>query len=84
MVYPLVSSGQLIAGYDVDHSGLMEARFALAVRNAIRNIFRNRRRRELLSRSIGIGSAVGEVPAHAIPDRHDDELDAETMTAFRA
>jgi hypothetical protein len=38
----------------------------------------------ITTRAIGIGPAVGEVPADAIPDRrHDDDLDDETLTAFR-
>ena len=61
----------------------MEARFRIAVQNAVRNLLRTRRRRQPMTRAIGIGPAVGEVPAHAIPDRRHDDLDDEMLTAFR-
>ncbi len=61
----------------------MEARFRIAVQNAVRNLLRTRRRRQPVTRAIGIGPAVGEVPAHAIPDRQHDDLDDEMLTAFR-
>jgi hypothetical protein len=80
----LVSPGRLFAGYN-DSSGPMEARFRLSVQNAVRNLLRTRRRRQPLTRAIGIGPAAGEMPAHSIPDRHrHDDLDDETLTAFRA
>ena len=43
-VYLLVAPGQLFAGYVPTGSGPMEARFALAVRNAVRNLLRTRSR----------------------------------------
>ena len=83
VVYLLVSPGQLISGY-TDSSGPLEARFRIAVQNAVRNLIRSRRRREPISRAISIGHGAGEMPIHAIPDRrHDDALDDETLTAFR-
>src|SRR5262249_26098346 len=78
----LVSPGQLFAGYG-DTSGPMEARFRIAVQNAVRNLLRTRRRREPLSWAIGIGHGGAELPAHAIPDRRHDDLDDEMLTAFR-
>ena len=50
----------------------METRFRLSVQNALRNLLRSRRRRQTMTRAIGIGPAVGEFPAHAIPDRRLD------------
>ncbi len=82
VVQMLVSPGQLFAGYG-DTSGPMEARFRIAVQNAVRNLLRTRRRREPMSRAIGIGNGASELPVHAIPDRRDDDLDDETLTAFR-
>jgi hypothetical protein len=82
VVQMLVSPGQLFAGYG-DTSGPMEARFRLSVQNAVRNLLRSRRRREPMTRAIGIGHGAGEVPAHAIPDRRHDDLDDEMLTAFR-
>jgi len=84
VVQLLVSPGQLFVGYG-DTNGPMEARFRIAVQNAVRNLLRTRRRRQPMTRAIGIGPAVGELPAHAIPDRrHDDDLADETLTALRA
>jgi hypothetical protein len=83
VVQLLVSPGQLFASYG-DTSGPMEARFRIAVQNAVRNLIRSRRRREPISRAIGIGHGAGELPTHAIPDRRHDEVDDETLTAFRA
>jgi hypothetical protein len=82
VVQLLVSPGQLFVGYG-DTSGPMEARFRLSVQNAVRNLIRTRRRREPLSRAIGIGHEAAEPPAHAIPDRRQDDLDDEMLTAFR-
>lgn len=82
IVQLLVSLGQLFADYG-DTSGPMEARFRIAVQNAVRNLLRTRRRRQTMTRAIGIGPAVGEVPAHAIPDRRHDDLDDDVLTAFR-
>ena len=82
VVYLLVSPGQLFAGY-TDSSGPLEARFRIAVQNAVRNLLRTRRRREPMSRAISIGHGAGELPTHAIPDRRHDEPDDEMMTAFR-
>src|SRR4051794_24037313 len=61
----------------------MEARFRIAVQNAVRNLLRTRRRREPLWRAIGIGHGASELPAHAIPDRRHDDLDDEMLMAFR-
>jgi hypothetical protein len=82
VVYLLLSPGQLFAGY-TDHSGPLQARFRIAVQNAVRSLIRTRRRREPISRAIGIGHGTGELLAHAIPDRRHDDLDDEVMTAFR-
>jgi hypothetical protein len=82
IVQLLVSPGQLFAGYG-DSSGPMEARFRIAVQNAVRNLLRTRRRREPLSRAIGIGHRAAELPAQAILDRRHDDLDDEMLTAFR-
>lgn len=82
IVQLLVSPGQLFAGYG-DTSGPMEARFRIAVQNAVRNLLRTRRRQPL-TRAIGIGHGAAELPAHAIPDRRHDDLDDEMLTAFRA
>ena len=82
IVQLLVSPGQLFAGYG-DTSGPMEARFRIAVQNAVRNLLRTRRRRQPMTRAIGIGHGAGELPTHAIPDRRHDNLDDETLTAFR-
>lgn len=81
-VHLLVSPGRLFAGYDPDHSGPMAARFALAVRNAVLNLRRSRRRNRD-DRAVGIGPGEGEIAADKIPDRraaagHDDEI----MRAF--
>jgi hypothetical protein len=79
----LVSPGQLFARYG-ENSGPMEARFRLAVQNAVRNLLRTRRRRKPMNRALSIGPEVGEIPPHAIPDCRHDDFDAEMMTAFRA
>jgi hypothetical protein len=81
IVYLLVQPGQLFAGYG-DTSGPMEARFRIAVQNAVRNLLRTRRR-ELLSRAVRIGHVDADLSADAIPDRRHDEPDDEMMTAFR-
>lgn len=75
IVQLLVSPGQLFVGYDPDRSGPMEARFALSVRNAVRNVVRSRRRREPLSRAVG-GTGV-----EAVPDRRRVE-DGDVLIAF--
>jgi hypothetical protein len=82
VVYLIVSPGQLFAGYG-DSSGTMEARFRIAVQNAVRNMNLSRRRREPLARAVRIGDGAGELPVHAIPDRRHDDHDGEVMTAFR-
>jgi hypothetical protein len=79
IVQLLVSPGQLFAGY-ADTSGPMEARFRIAVQNAVRNLLRTRRRQPT-ARAVSIGYAAGEMPADAIPDRHRD--DDEVLAAFR-
>jgi hypothetical protein len=53
----------------------MQARFALSVRDAIRNVLRSRRRREPLSRAVG-GTGV-----EAVPDRRRVE-DGDVLIAF--
>jgi hypothetical protein len=76
-VYLLVQPGRLFAGYDPATSGPMEARFTLAVQNAVRNHLRTRSRRA--SRSSGDhGDALADVPA-----RHTEPSD-EVLAAFRA
>jgi hypothetical protein len=80
VVYLLVQPGQLLTGYDANTNGPMEGRFRLAVRNAVRNLLRTRRRQPA-SRAVSIGHGAGEVPADAIPDRHHDG--DEVLTAFR-
>jgi hypothetical protein len=80
VVYLLVQPGQLILGYNADTNGPMEAEFRIAVRNAIRNLLRTRRRQPD-SRTISIGHGAGELPVDAIPDRHHD--DDEVLPAFR-
>lgn len=83
IVQLLVSPGQLFAGYN-DHSGPLEARFRIAVQNAVRNLIRSRRRREPLSRAISIGHGYGELQPHAVADRQQDHgADDETLAAFR-
>jgi hypothetical protein len=83
VVHLLVSPGQLFAGYDVDASGPMEARFRLSVQNAVRNLLRSRRRRrEPITRAIAIGHGAGELPAEAIPDHRQPEVDDEVLAAF--
>jgi hypothetical protein len=51
-VYLLVQPGQLFAGYNPSSSGPMEARFRLAVQNAVRNVLRSRARRAARSPAI--------------------------------
>lgn len=75
IVYLPVQPGRLVAGYG-DTSGPMEARFRIAVQNAVQNLIRGRRRRHP-------AMSIGEVPAHAVPDRRHDDHDSEVMTAFR-
>lgn len=79
IVYLLVQPGQLFAGYG-DTSGPMEARFRIAVQNAVRNLVRGWRRRHP---AMSIGDGAGELPAHAVPDRRHDDHDDEVMAAFR-
>jgi hypothetical protein len=77
-VYLLVQPGQLFAGYNPTSSGPMSARFALAVRNAVRNVLRTRARRAARVQS---ASGGGDVLA-AIPDRRADP-DEDVVAAFR-
>jgi hypothetical protein len=75
-VYLLVQPGKLFAGYDPNSSGPMEARFTLAVKNAVRNHLRSRSRR---------AARFGGDPADAladVPDRHAEPSD-EVLAAFR-
>jgi hypothetical protein len=84
IVQLLVSPGQLFAGYS-ESSGPLEARFRIAVQNAVRNLIRSRRRREPMSRAISIGHGYGELQPHAVANRRQDhKSDDETLTAFRA
>lgn len=80
VVQLLVSPGQLVAGY-ADTSGPMEARFRIAVQNAVRNLLRTKRRHPS-AKAISIGRNAGAFPAEAIPDRHLD--DDEMLDAFRS
>lgn len=81
IVYMLVQPGQLFAGYG-GTSGPMEARFRIAVQNAVRNLLRTRRRGPL-SRAVRIGRGDTDLSTDAIPDRRHEEPDDEMMTAFR-
>ncbi len=76
-VYLLVQPGKLFAGYDPNSSGPMEARFTLAVKNAVRNHLRTRSRRV---------APFGGDHANAlasVPDRPAEPPD-EVLAAFRA
>ncbi len=77
-VYLLVSPGQLFGGYDPLNSGPMPARFALSVSNAIRNLRRDRARRERRS-PISDTNALAGVPDREPANVEDDEL----LNAFR-
>jgi hypothetical protein len=77
-VYLLVQPGRLFAGYDPASSGPMEARFTLAVRNAVRNHLRSRGRRSRRFRDDQADAALATVP-----DRHREPPD-DVVTAFRA
>ncbi len=76
-VYLLVQPGQLFGGYDPTSSGPMPARFALSVANAIRNLRRDRARRERRS-------PISDVDAlAAVPDRSPVNVDDELLDDFR-
>ncbi len=72
-VYLLVQPGQLFGGYDPDASGPMPARFALSVSNAIRNLRRDRARRERRSPVLDV-DALAVVPDREPVNVDDDEL----------
>lgn len=74
VVYLLVQPGQLFAGYDANTNGPMEARFRIAVQNAVRNLLRTRRRQPA-------ARAVSVHAADTIPDRPQE--DDEVLIAFR-
>jgi hypothetical protein len=76
VVYLLVSPGQLFAGYG-DRSGPLEARFRIAVQNAVRNQLRSRRRGRL-DRTAVTSNGTADTEAHASEDAE------EVMAAFRA
>jgi hypothetical protein len=61
----------------------MHARFALAVRNAVLNLRRSRRR-DHDQRAIGIGPDDGQIAVDAIPDRRRADEEEEVMRAFVA
>jgi hypothetical protein len=77
-VYMLVRPGRLFAGYDPNASGPMEARFALAVRNAVRNHLRTRGRRTRRFRDDHDDTILA-----AIPDRPQNPPD-DVLGTFRA
>jgi hypothetical protein len=76
-VYLLVQPGNLFSGYDPTSSGPMEARFTLAVRNAVRNHLRSRGRR---SRRFRDGHA--DAVLAAVPDRRRDPPE-DVLAMFR-
>jgi hypothetical protein len=76
-VYLLVQPGRLFAGYDPATSGPMEARFTLAVQNAVRNHLRTRARRTRRFRD-DHADGLGDVP-----DRPAEPSD-EVLSMFRA
>ena len=78
-VYLLVQPGQLFAGYNPASSGPMEARFALSVRSAVRNVLRTRARRAARFPAISNHTDV----LAAIPDRRHGDDDDEVMGRFR-
>ncbi len=77
-VYLLVQPGRLFAGYEPASSGPMEARFTLAVRNAVRNHLRSRGRRSSRFRYDHADAALA-----AVPDRRLEPAD-DVLAAFRA
>jgi hypothetical protein len=77
-VYLLVQPGRLFAGYDPATSGPMEARFTLAVRNAVRNHLRSRGRRSRRFRDDNADTALA-----AVPDRRREPSD-DVLATFRA
>ncbi len=77
-VYLLVQPGRLFAGYDPASSGPMEARFTLAVRNAIRNHLRSRGRRSSRFRDDHADAALAAVPDWRLEPQED------VLAMFRA
>ena len=71
-VYLLVNPGQLFGGYDPTASGPLEARFTLAVRNAVRNILRTRSRRA--ARSPALTGDIIDARTAPIQSGADDNI----------
>jgi len=80
-VYLLLQPGQLFAGYNPSSSGPMQARFALAVRNAVRNVLRTRTRRAARSPAT-TGDQADDLLA-AIPDSRSVGAGDRVVDEFR-